>query len=34
MAEYELVTIEGGKTYSYEVIFIKNADGLWMIREF
>ena len=34
MAEYELVTLENGKIYSYEVIFIRDSNGLWMIREF
>ncbi len=33
-AKYKLLTIEGGKTYSYEVIFIKDNEGLWKIREF
>lgn len=34
VAEYELVTIENGKAYSYEVIFIRDTNGLWVIQEF
>lgn len=34
VAEYELVTLENGKTYSYEVIFVKGSDGLWKIQDF
>ena len=33
-AKYELITIENGKTYSYEVIFATDAYGLWKIQEF
>lgn len=33
-AKYELVTIENGETYSYEVIFGKDENGLWMIEGF
>ncbi|MBI4680039.1 MAG: fibronectin type III domain-containing protein [Nitrospirae bacterium] len=34
VAEYELVTSENGTIYSYEVIFIKNENGIWMIQDF
>ncbi len=35
VAKYELVTRESGnKIYSYEVIFIKDEKGIWMIQEF
>lgn len=34
VAKYELVTIENGERYSYEVIFIKDETGLWKILEF
>ena len=34
IAKYKLVTIENSITYSYEVIFIKNENGLWFILEF
>lgn len=34
VAKYELVTLENGKIYSYEVIFIKDTNGLWMMQEF
>jgi PKD repeat protein len=34
VAIYELVTLENGETYSYEVIFVKGANGIWMIQEF
>ena len=34
VAKYKLLTIEGGKTYSYEIIFIKDDNGLWKIKEF
>lgn len=33
-AKCELLTVEGGKTYSYEVIFIKEDDGSWKIWEY
>lgn len=34
VAKYKLLTTENSKTYSYEVIFIKDVDGLWKIKEF
>ena len=34
VAKCKLLTMENGKTYSYEVLFIKDNDGLWKIREF
>ena len=34
VAKYKLLAIEGGKTYSYEVIFIMDDNGLWKIKEF
>ena len=34
VAKYELLTSEEGKTYSYEVIFIRDTNGLWKIKEF
>ncbi|MDP3298312.1 MAG: carboxypeptidase regulatory-like domain-containing protein, partial [Thermodesulfovibrionia bacterium] len=34
IAKYELVTNENGTTYSYEVVFIKDENGIWMIKEF
>jgi PKD repeat protein len=34
VARYELVTAENGKIYSYEVIFINNTNGIWMINDF
>lgn len=34
VAKYKLLTLENGKTYSYEVLFIKDTDGLWRIKEF
>ena len=34
VATCELVTIENSETYAYQVIFIKNKDGIWMILEF
>ncbi len=33
-AEYDLQTLENSMPYSYEVIFSKDADGLWKIKEF
>lgn len=30
----KLLTVENGKTYSYEVIFIREDDGSWKIKEF
>ena len=33
-ATYELVTSESGGTYSYEVVFSKDANGLWKILGF
>ncbi len=34
VGRYELVTLENGKLYSYEAIFVQNKNGLWMIKEF
>lgn len=34
IARYKLLTNENGKTYSYEVIFVKDNDGLWKIKKF
>lgn len=34
VAIYELVTLENGEAFSYEVLFIKDASGLWMIQDF
>jgi hypothetical protein len=34
VASYELVTSEAGGIYSYEVIFVKDTNGLWVIQEF
>ncbi|MDP3298313.1 MAG: hypothetical protein Q8N09_12140 [Thermodesulfovibrionia bacterium] len=33
-AKFELVTNEGGTTYSYEVTFLRDQDGKWWIYEF
>jgi len=32
--EYENLVIEGDKAYSYPVIFTKDMDGLWKLRQF
>lgn len=34
VAKFELVTIENSSTYSYEVIFIKDENGIWRIEDF
>jgi PKD repeat protein len=34
VAKYKLSTTENGTNYSYEVIFIKGENGIWMILEF
>ncbi|MBI5674213.1 MAG: PD40 domain-containing protein [Nitrospirae bacterium] len=34
VAIYELVTLENGETFSYEVRLTKDVNGLWMIQEF
>ena len=34
IVKYELVTTENSELYAYEVVFIKNKDGIWMILEF
>jgi hypothetical protein len=34
VGRYELVTLENGRLYSYEVIFAQNKNGLWMIKDF
>jgi len=34
VARYELVTLESGKIYSYEVVFVNDKNGLWIIKEF
>jgi hypothetical protein len=31
---YDLVASENGVTSSYEVVFIKDTNGLWVIQEF
>lgn len=33
-AEYELITLENGSTYSYEVVFVKEDNGLWALHEY
>jgi hypothetical protein len=33
VARYELVTLENGNIYSYEVVF-SNNNGSWMLKEF
>ena len=33
-AKFELVTDEGGTTYSYEVTFLRDQNGKWWIYEF
>jgi hypothetical protein len=33
-AYYELGTMENGVAFTYRVSFIKDAKGLWVIREF
>ncbi|MHA2219826.1 MAG: hypothetical protein ACXACY_28350 [Candidatus Hodarchaeales archaeon] len=33
-ALYELVTIENGTKYSYEVVFVRDSDGTWWIYEY
>ncbi|MBI3606066.1 MAG: hypothetical protein HY202_08600, partial [Nitrospirae bacterium] len=33
-AIYKLLTVENGMTYSYNVVFVKDLDGLWKIQEF
>ena len=33
-AIYELVTSETGGTYSYEVVFVKDTNGLRLIQDF
>lgn len=32
--EYENLVVEDGKAYSYPVIFIRDENGLWKIKEF
>lgn len=34
VVKFELVTIENGYTYSYEVIFVKDENGIWTIQDF
>ncbi|MEN6318229.1 MAG: hypothetical protein ABFD82_05690, partial [Syntrophaceae bacterium] len=33
-AWYELETAESGGQFTYRVVFVKDANGLWCIREF
>ena len=33
-AFYELLTLENGVVFSYEVVFIRDANGLWVIQDF
>ena len=34
VATYELVTSKNGDTYSYEVIFVKDSNGIWTLQDF
>ena len=34
VAKYELITLENGETYSYEVILRKDENGQWLIEGF
>jgi YVTN family beta-propeller protein len=34
IAKYELSAMKNGKTYVYEIDFIKDSSGLWLIEEF
>jgi len=34
VAECDLKTVRNGVTYSFQVLFIKNTDGMWGIRSF
>ena len=33
-AFYDLITLENGTAYSYEVVFVKGLNGLWTIHDF
>lgn len=34
LAEYDLRTIRNGATYSFQVLFMKDRDGIWRLRSF
>ena len=34
LAEYDLRTVRSGVEYSFQVLFMKDTDGLWRIRSF
>jgi hypothetical protein len=33
-AEYEIIAIRNGVTYSYHLLFVRDKDGLWKIKRF
>jgi hypothetical protein len=33
-AEYNVLGDQGGQTYSFYVLYIKDSDGIWRIRFF
>ena len=33
-AEFEMLRIEDGKTYSYFVLFVRDYDGVWRLKSF
>lgn len=33
-AEYDLRIVRNGITYSFQLIFVRDADGIWRIRSF
>ena len=34
IVKYELVTLESGSLYSYEVTFVKDENGIWKILQY
>lgn len=33
-AEFEMLGVQGGETYSFYVLFVLDGDGIWRIRYF
>ena len=33
-AEFEMLRVEDGKTYSYFVLFVRDYDGIWRVKSF
>ena len=34
LAKYELTTLEEGSLHAYDIVFVKDDDGIWRIRSY